>query len=127
MKNINLIEPYLIALVLLLFIFTKLFHFSHMFYLYYSILVAFYFFPIRLFLKGDKQNRFFYIVSSITISWIITISSISFYIPIEDVFRIALLVLSILNLLLAYVLYDKKEKSFLLHILILFLVPMVLY
>jgi len=127
MKKINNIEMFSLAMVLLLFILTKLFHFSHLFFLYYSILVALYFFPIRLFLKGDSQNRFFYIVSSITISWIITISSISFYIPIEDVFRIALLVLSMLNLLLAYILYDKKEKSFALHILMLFLVPMVLY
>jgi hypothetical protein len=127
MKSIKKIEIYLIVLVLLLYMLTSLLDISDVFYLYFSLLLAFYFFPIRMFTKDKNQNSLIYFLSSFTISWIIGLSSISFYIQIQGMFRIALLIVSILNLSLAFVLNDKKEEDFLLHILLLFLVPMVLY
>jgi hypothetical protein len=96
-------------------------------YLFYSTILAVYFFPIKIILKFKTEKRLPLIASSYTIASFLTYANIVRYIDIGVVGQVFVLLMSLLNLFFLYYFYKKQNDSMALHLLAFGFIPMIQY
>ena len=128
------LDPILAFLIFILFFLTLKQVVPHIVYFVISIVLILYYFPIKLFTKHWKDEvpdnlRTIYFLSFLLVSIIIALSIVLIYYKDSKVFYNIMLVISIINILLAYIYFIRKYPNYLfvLHFSISFLGAAVLF
>jgi len=125
-KSIFRFEKLSLLIVLILYALTIKNILPNILFVSYVLLLALYFFPIRLFvLKNEKTLEI--VSSSVIVAWLLSIALVHFYVELSLILKVFLLAITLFNLFLVYRFYDKKDSKFGIHFLVLFLIPMILY
>jgi len=117
-STIKKIEPVLVILISLVGFFTLKDVIPSGLYFIMATLVGLYFFPVRIFMNGkgaikDNQNKVGFLITSITISLLLFLSIVAFYLPESELFRNILIIVSFINLgQFVYYLWDKRTYTF---------------
>lgn len=128
------LDPILVFLIFVLYFLTVKLVVPNIIYLVISILLALYFFPIKLFVKHWKDDapsnlRTIYFFSFLLIAILISLSTVLVYFDDSKIFHNITLVISIINILLAYIYFILKYPNYLfvLHFSISFLGAAVIF
>ena len=127
MSRIYKSETYLFFIALILYMLVIKANMPSFIYLFYSMLLAIYFFPLKIILKIKTEKSLPLIVSSYTIAWFLTYANLDHYIGSGIILQIFMLLMSLVNLFLLYYFYDKKDDKLALHLLAYAFIPMVLF
>jgi len=112
------LDPILALLIFALYFLTEKQVVPNIMYFAISILLALYFFPIKLFTKHWKDDapgnlRTIYFFSFLLIAILISLSTVLVYLDDSKIFYNITLVISIINILMAYIYFIRKYPSYL--------------
>lgn len=124
MNRMLKIELALILIVVIYYFFLVKSNFAPTIFTIYIMGLSIYFFPIKLFLKG-KKNDFLSNISNFTISLCCILSYVSYTLgDIGNSLKIIFLIMMFLNLV---IIYFSNNKLYYLHLILLFLIPMAFF
>jgi len=127
MKKILKSESYLFFIAIVLYMMSLHTEMPHLIFLLYSLLLALYFFPLKVIFQFKSQKLFPLVASSLTVAWLLSYANISMYIEPNMMLQVFVLLIMIVNLILLYYFYDKKDDKMALHLLAFAFIPMILY
>jgi len=119
-------ESYLFFLAIILLLLTQKAGLPHIAYLLYSILLAMFFFPTKPMIKYSTEPLVPMIISSFSIFWLLIYANVSYYLAPNIFLQMFLFVISLVNLIMLYYFYKKKNDSMALHLLAFAIIPMIL-
>lgn len=104
-------------------------NFSSLIYILYVLGMGIYFFPVKIIIQRNHQHLLWIILSCFIISTCVTLSYVSYVLgnDIGNFLKITLLILTLGNLFVGYKLLVLKNKLYLLHIFIAFLISMTFF
>ncbi|RUA26121.1 MAG: hypothetical protein DSY76_06155 [Bacteroidetes bacterium] len=128
MEKLFKIEAYLFFIAILLYMFTIKVDLPYLIYLFYSVFLSFYFFPLRVFAKYKLEKKLPLVLSSFSISWFLVYANLVHYIgEVSVLLQVFMLIMSLVNLFFLYYFYKKKNDGMALHLLAFAFIPMILY
>lgn len=123
MKNQKKTEVILFSIALVIYLITAITNITHLVYLFYSISISLFFFPIRVIIGLKNKNIIQYVLSSITIAFYLALSNIYYYIDSNIILDSITLILSLANIYLMFYYYRKDKVLFKLHLMLWIFIP----
>jgi hypothetical protein len=133
-QSLKKIEPFLALLVVITAFLSGKEVFSLSLYYLIALLAGFYFFPVRLMVRkdrdaGNRRSEAEFFIASFTISMIIYASMLVLYVPGQNIFRSLLIAVSFLNIGFFYYNLRSREhyRDALLHMCVILISSAVLF
>ena len=127
MSRIYKSEAYLFFIAIILYMLVVKAGVPSLIYMFYSALLAVYFFPVKIIVKFKTEKPLPLIASSFIIAWFLIYAGLVLYIDYNLVLKTIMILMIMVNLLFLYYFYKKKNNSMALHLLAFAIIPMILY
>ncbi len=120
-------ESYLFFIAIVLYMLRLHTGMPYFIFLIYSLLLALYFFPLKIIFQFKSQKLIPLLVSSIIIAWLLSYANIVLYVEPNILLQIFMVIIMVLNIGLLYYFYKKQDDKMALHLLVFAFIPMILY